>query len=127
MPPPVPTEISLLSTTSSLGSNSAPKAVSPEQREIELIWRQLHEKVVQLASSDPEFQLEKTLDINGVLHKVDLIQQKEQKKAEKYGPFKSILNKTLQCINTIGGMVSEGVSEVWISLLCSRLRSDPLI
>ncbi|RYP58600.1 hypothetical protein DL769_008887 [Monosporascus sp. CRB-8-3] len=112
--PPLKTESSFASVTSNgSGSPHTPKAVSPEQREIEAIWRQVHEKVVELAGSDPTFQIQKTLDIDGVLRRLDSLQEAGNKQPDKFGWLKHAVRRTLQCIQTIGGMVVDGVSQVF--------------
>lgn len=110
--PSLKAETSFASNTSS-GSPNTPKATSPEQRDIEAIWRQVHEKVIQLAGSDPQFQIEKTLDIDGVLRRLNALQQAGKKEPEKFTYFKHIVRRTLQCIQTIGGMVADGASTVF--------------
>lgn len=110
--PLVKTEVSFGSTTSA-GSPNTPKATSPEQRDIEAIWRQVHEKVIQLAGSDPQFKIEKTLDIDGVLRRLNALEQAGKKEPDKFSWFKHMIRRTLQCIQTIGGMVAEGASTVF--------------
>ncbi len=109
--PLLQTEVSFASTTSG-GSPSTPKATSPEQRDIEAIWRQVHEKVIQLAGSDPQFQIEKTLDIDGVLRRLGSLQQ-AKKEPDKFGLFKHIVHRTLQCIQHMGWIVADGASTVF--------------
>ncbi|RYP75899.1 hypothetical protein DL771_002163 [Monosporascus sp. 5C6A] len=112
--PSLQTESSFASITSNgSGSPHTPKAVSPEQREIEAIWRQVHEKVVQLAGSDPAFQIQKTLDIDGVLRRLDSLQEAGNKHPDKFSWLKHAVRRTLECIQTVGGMVIDGVSEVF--------------
>ncbi|RYP79874.1 hypothetical protein DL770_006479 [Monosporascus sp. CRB-9-2] len=111
---PLKTESTFGSITSNgSGSPHTPKAVSPEQRDIEAIWRQVHEKVVQLAGSDPAFQIQKTLDIDGVLRRLDSLQEAGNKHPDKFSWLKHAVRRTLQCIQTVGGMVVDGVSEVF--------------
>ncbi|KAK6957134.1 hypothetical protein Daesc_002419 [Daldinia eschscholtzii] len=83
-----------------------------EQKEIEAIWKDVYNKVVELAGGDPR-RVQRTLDINSVLRYVDDVQASSKKKSEKYGTFKTIVNKTLQCINTVGGIVADGASTVF--------------
>ncbi|RYP10329.1 hypothetical protein DL765_008139 [Monosporascus sp. GIB2] len=112
--PPLKTESSFASITSSGGgSPHTPKAVSPEQRDIEAIWRQVHEKVVQLAGADPAFQIQKTLDIDGVLRRLDSLQEAGNKQPDKFSWLKHAVRRTLQCIQTVGGIIAEGASEVF--------------
>lgn len=101
----------LQSSGSAAGSTAEKAAELSEQMEIEAIWREVNNKVVELAGGDPN-KVQKTLDINAVLKYVDNVQASEKKKSEKFGTFKSIVGRTLQCINTVGGIVAEGASTV---------------
>ncbi|KAI1799920.1 hypothetical protein F4811DRAFT_69805 [Daldinia bambusicola] len=83
-----------------------------EQKEIEAIWKDVYRKVVELAGGDPK-RVQSTLDISAVLKYVDDVQASSKKKSEKYGTFKTVVNKTLQCINHVGGIVTSGVSTVF--------------
>jgi hypothetical protein len=90
------------------GSSSSDAA---ERREIDAIWKQVQERVISLAGGDLR-NVQKSLDINGVLLFIEQVETKEKKKSEKFGPFKNAVNKTLQCIQTVGGIVAGGVSQV---------------
>ncbi|KAI1472733.1 uncharacterized protein F4812DRAFT_22975 [Daldinia caldariorum] len=83
-----------------------------EQKEIEAIWKDVYRKVVELAGGDPR-RVQSTLDINAVLKYVDDVQASGKKKSEKYGTFKTVVHKTLQCINHVGGIVTSGLSTVF--------------
>ncbi|KAI1338801.1 hypothetical protein F5Y15DRAFT_385383 [Xylariaceae sp. FL0016] len=108
MPPAaLQTSSSVLSTASS--SNKADLAA---QREIEAIWAEVHIKVIELGGGDPK-NIKTRLDINGVLGEIDRVQDTNKKKSEKHSQFKTIVNRTLQCISTIGGIVTDGVSNVF--------------
>ncbi|XXG96062.1 hypothetical protein Hte_002339 [Hypoxylon texense] len=102
----------LQSSGSAAGSTAEKAAELSEQMEIDAIWREVNNKVVELAGGDPS-KVQKTLDINAVLRYVDNVQASDKKKSEKFGTFKSIVNRTLQCINTVGGIVAEGASTVF--------------
>ncbi|KAI0839945.1 hypothetical protein F5Y06DRAFT_18863 [Hypoxylon sp. FL0890] len=107
-PPALQASSSTLST-----SSTAEKAVDlSEQKEIDAIWKEVHNKVVELAGGDPK-RVQTTLDINSVLQYIDKVQQTDKKKSEKFGLFKSVVNRTLQCINTVGGIVADGASTVF--------------
>ncbi|KAI2608023.1 hypothetical protein GGR54DRAFT_393194 [Hypoxylon sp. NC1633] len=108
MPPPT-----LQASGSALMSPIAEKAADiSEQREIEAVWKEVHLKVVELAGGDPK-RVQSTLDINSVLKYIDNVQASDKKKSEEFGTFKRIVNRTLQCINTVGGIVAAGASEVF--------------
>ncbi|KAI0386389.1 hypothetical protein F5Y04DRAFT_121540 [Hypomontagnella monticulosa] len=107
-PPALQTSASALSS-----SSNTEKVTSPsEQKEIDAIWKDVYIKVVELAGGDPK-KVEKTLDINGVLQYIENLQASDRKKSEKFGLFKKIVGRTLQCINTVGGIVASGASEVF--------------
>ncbi|KAI1760247.1 hypothetical protein GGR53DRAFT_94768 [Hypoxylon sp. FL1150] len=102
----------LQSSGSTAGSTAEKAAELSEQMEIDAIWKEVNAKVIELAGGDPR-RVQKTLDINAVLSYVDNVQASDKKKSEKFGTFKSIVNRTLQCINTVGGIVAEGASTVF--------------
>ncbi|OTA62308.1 hypothetical protein K449DRAFT_395053 [Hypoxylon sp. EC38] len=107
-PPALQTSSSVLST-----SSTAEKAADlSDQKEIEAIWKEVHNKVIELAGGDPK-RVQTTLDIDSVLQYIDNVQQSDKKKSEKFGLFKSIVSRTLQCINTVGGIVADGASNVF--------------
>ncbi|KAI1380200.1 hypothetical protein F4677DRAFT_253529 [Hypoxylon crocopeplum] len=107
-----PPTLQTSSTTLSTGSTAEKAADLSEQREIEAVWKEVHLKVVELAGGDPA-KVKTALDINAVLKYIDNVQASDKKKSEKFGAFKSIVNKTLKCINTVGGIVAAGASEVF--------------
>jgi hypothetical protein len=92
---------------------SGPDSDAVDRREIDAIWKQVQERVTALAGGDPN-KIRKNLDINGVLFFIEQAETKEKKKSEKYGPFKNAVAKTLQCIQTVGGIVASGASQVRI-------------
>ncbi|KAI0015185.1 hypothetical protein F4780DRAFT_107735 [Xylariomycetidae sp. FL0641] len=88
------------------------KVDAAEQQEIESIWREINAKVVELAGGDPS-KVQKTLDINSVLRYIDDVQQSDKKESERFGTFKHIVTRTLQCISTVGGIVTQGAATVF--------------
>ncbi|KAI1772333.1 hypothetical protein F4818DRAFT_183578 [Hypoxylon cercidicola] len=102
----------LQSSGSAAGSTAEKAAELSEQMEIEAIWTEVNNKVVELAGGDPK-KVQTTLDINAVLRYVDNVQASDKKKSEKFSTFRNIVNRTLQCINTVGGIVAEGASTVF--------------
>ncbi|KAJ3571506.1 hypothetical protein NPX13_g5354 [Xylaria arbuscula] len=93
-------------------STDSTKIDLADQKEIEAIWKEVHAKVIELAGGDPK-KVQQTLTIDDVLNYVDRVQKADEKKSEKYGEFKNIMGKTLQCIGTIGGIVTDGVSNIF--------------
>ncbi|KAI5861453.1 hypothetical protein GGS23DRAFT_598606 [Durotheca rogersii] len=96
----------------SVGAASEKATDLAEQKEIEAIWKEVNNKVVELAGGDPT-KIQKTLDIDAVLKFIDGVQDSDKEKSEKFGLFKKIVGRTLQCINTVGGLVAEGASTVF--------------
>ncbi|KAI1649310.1 uncharacterized protein F4817DRAFT_33587 [Daldinia loculata] len=107
-PPTLQTSVSALSISSPIEK----AADISEQKEIDTIWKEVYNKVVELAGGDPR-RVQGTLDINAVLKYVDDVQASSKKKSEKFGTFRNIVNRTLQCINTVGGIVADGASTVF--------------
>ncbi|KAI2472939.1 hypothetical protein F4781DRAFT_294558 [Annulohypoxylon bovei var. microspora] len=106
-PPTLQTSSSVLSA----GSTTEKAVELAEQKEIEATWKEVQNRVIELAGGDPKKV--QALDINSVLRYIDNVQASDKKKSEKFGAFKSVVNKTLQCINTVGGIVAEGASTVF--------------
>ncbi|KAI1100326.1 hypothetical protein F4804DRAFT_348596 [Jackrogersella minutella] len=107
-----PPTLSTSSTTLSSGSTNEKGSDVSDQKEIDAIWKEVHSKVVELAGGDPK-KVQTTLDINAVLLYIDNVQNSNKKKSEKFGAFKHVVGRTLQCINTVGGIVAEGASTVF--------------
>ena len=82
-----------------------------EKSDIDLIWTQVQERVVKLAGGDSG-KLQKHLDIDGVLAFIDRAQASQKKKSEKYNWFRTAVSRTLQCIQTVGGVVAGAASQV---------------
>lgn len=82
-----------------------------DSSEIDLIWKQVQERVIRLAGDDPT-KLRKNLNAEDVLALVDRAQAAQKTKSEKYGWFKSAVSRTLQCIQTVGGIVANAASQV---------------
>ncbi|KAH9907606.1 hypothetical protein F4778DRAFT_548298 [Xylariomycetidae sp. FL2044] len=107
-----PSTLQTSSSTLSTGSATGSKMDPSDQKEIDAIWKEVHSKVIELAGGDPK-KAEKMLDINSVLGYIDQVHNQDKKKAEKFGTFKMIVSRTLQCINHVGGIVASGVSSVF--------------
>lgn len=84
---------------------------SKEKKEIDDIWRQVQDRVIQIAGGDPR-KIERTMDIDGVLKYIENSKDLEKKSADKYGWVKTTFQQTLQCIQTVGGIVADGASYV---------------
>ncbi|SCO86237.1 uncharacterized protein FRV6_10364 [Fusarium oxysporum] len=80
--------------------------------EVSQIWKQVEIRVVQMAGGDSS-KIKSNLDINSVLQHLEQSQSKDKKASDKYGTVKNIFNRTLQCIQTVGGIVADGASYVF--------------
>ncbi|KAH6895943.1 hypothetical protein B0T10DRAFT_229685 [Thelonectria olida] len=78
-------------------------------KEINQAWRKVEERVIQMAGGDRS-NINPDLDIDNVLQYLDRAQTTDKKAAEKYGTIRNIFNDTLQCIQTVGGIVANGAS-----------------
>ena len=67
-------------------------------------------------------KINKNLGIDGVLSYLDRVQENDRKVADKYSTARDIFNKTLQCISNVGGIVSDGASNV----MATRRRTKSL-
>jgi len=79
--------------------------------EIAQVWKDTEAKVIEMAGEDRS-KINKGLDIEDVLRYLDEVQNKNQKAAERYGTTKEIFRRTLQGISHVGGIVSDGASNV---------------
>jgi len=82
-----------------------------DNEEIKRIWAKVKQSVIELAGSDPS-QINLNLDIDGVLKYLENAQEENKKSLEAYSEVKAIFRRTLQCIGTVGGIVTEGASYV---------------
>ncbi|CAM1511878.1 Fc.00g093910.m01.CDS01 [Cosmosporella sp. VM-42] len=80
--------------------------------EIAQTWKQVEERVIQMAGGDLS-KINPGLGIESVLRHLDDAAAKDKKASEKYGTIKTIFNRTLQCIQTVGGIVADGASYVF--------------
>jgi len=79
--------------------------------EIDAIWRDVQDRVVQLAGGDAG-RIRRDLDIAGVLRYLDQVKEKDQAKQARYAWIRDKFSKTLQCISTVGSIVADGASYV---------------
>ncbi|KAI1757896.1 hypothetical protein F4782DRAFT_475563 [Xylaria castorea] len=100
------------STTGMSAGSESSKIDLADQKEIEAIWKEVHAKVLELAGGDPR-KVRETLTIDDVLKYIDGVQKADDAKSEEYSVFKSLVGTTLQCIGTVGGIVTDGVSNVF--------------
>ncbi|KAI0451336.1 hypothetical protein F5B21DRAFT_516841 [Xylaria acuta] len=100
------------STTGMSAGSESSKIDLADQKEIEAIWKEVHAKVLELAGGDPR-KVQETLTIDDVLKYIDGVQKADEARSEEYSTFKSLVGTTLQCIGTVGGIVTDGVSNVF--------------
>ncbi|OBS23125.1 hypothetical protein FPOA_03683 [Fusarium poae] len=80
--------------------------------EVTRIWKDVEARVVQMAGGDAA-KIKQGLGINDVLQYLNQAQVKDKQVSEKYGTVKNVFNRTLQCIQTVGGIVADGASYVF--------------
>ena len=86
-------------------------AFSESDDEISRTWKLVEERVIQMAGGDRS-KIKQGLRIENVLDYLDEAQAKDAKASAKYSTVKNIFNRTLQCIQTVGGIVADGASYV---------------
>ncbi|KAJ8123794.1 hypothetical protein ONZ43_g335 [Nemania bipapillata] len=88
--------------------------------EISQAWKQVEERVLQMAGGD-RAKVKLGLGIDDVLQYLDNAQADDRKAAEKYGAVKKIFNRTLQCIQTVGGIVADACQHLQFFVeICDR-------
>lgn len=107
-------------------SNSIPTSLdAAANKEISAIWAQVQARIIQLAGGDTK-KIKTNLSIDGVLARLDLAQEaREESSASKskvYSTIRATFNTTLQVIQTVGEIVSQGASEVRFSCQVSVAR-----
>ncbi|KAL4936021.1 hypothetical protein BDV06DRAFT_228270 [Aspergillus oleicola] len=91
------------------------RSTSALKSEIVEIWSQVQARVVQLAGGDPS-KIQADLTIEGVLSHLDKAQEASQDKnkdGDGHGKIRGVFEKTLQFINTVGGIVAADAGEVF--------------
>lgn len=102
-------------------SNSTPTSLdAAANKEISAIWTQVQARVIQLAGGDTK-NIKNNLSIDGVLARLDQAQESREEssssRAKVYNTIRATFNTTLQVIQTVGEIVSQGASEVRIHLI----------
>lgn len=109
-----------MASVSVIPKSAKSRQVSLEQEKtVDEIWRQVQAKVIQLAGGDAKNV--RKLGIDDVLGYLDSFQ--DSKKPQKAQRLKGVIDKTLQCIQTVGSIVSSGVSTVFgpADMCCNAL------
>ncbi|KAH7309813.1 hypothetical protein B0I35DRAFT_440677 [Stachybotrys elegans] len=78
-------------------------------QEINDAWRQVEERVLQMSGGDAG-KFRGNLAIEDVLQNLDDNRARDKKASEKYSTIRNVFNRTLQCIETVGGIVADGAS-----------------
>lgn len=81
------------------------------ETEISQAWKRVELRVIQMAGGDAS-KIQPGLDIDAVLAQLGQAQAKDKKSVEKYATIQTIFKRTLQCIETVGGIVTTHVSAV---------------
>ncbi|CAH0047109.1 unnamed protein product [Clonostachys solani] len=89
-----------------------PALDSEVSQEIGQVWKQVENRVLQMAGGN-ELMLQKDLDIESLISSLNQTQASNKKEAEKYDQVRNVFQRTLQCIQTVGGIVTTGVSTVF--------------
>lgn len=82
-----------------------------ENDELTQIWKEVEDRVVQMANGDRS-QLKRGLDIEGVLLHLEKAEANDKKKNEGSRKVKDVFNSTLACIQVIGESVANIASNV---------------
>ncbi|KAF7559874.1 hypothetical protein G7046_g4295 [Stylonectria norvegica] len=90
----------------------APVFGADNDDEITKTWEQVEKRVIQMAGGDKS-KIKQGLGIESVLSYLDQAQATDKKAAEKYGTIRNAFNRTLQCVQTVGGIVADGASQVF--------------
>ncbi|KAI7763375.1 hypothetical protein LZL87_010440 [Fusarium oxysporum] len=99
-------------TASASGLEVKPVAFGANvDQEVSQIWKEVEARVVQMAGGDAS-EFKKDLAMNDVLRYLDQAQSEDKKASEKYGTVKNVFNQTLQCIQTVGGIIADRASYV---------------
>ncbi|KAH8891728.1 hypothetical protein GQ53DRAFT_864438 [Thozetella sp. PMI_491] len=80
--------------------------------DITQIWAQVEARVLQMAGGD-RAKINDGLDIDSVLTYLDKVQEDDRKAAAQYSTARTVFNRMLQAISTVGGIVSDGASNVF--------------
>ncbi|KAL4959938.1 uncharacterized protein BDV14DRAFT_205219 [Aspergillus stella-maris] len=87
------------------------RSTSALKSEIVEIWSQVQARVVQLAGGDSS-NIRADLTIEGVLSYLDKAQEASENR-DAHGKVRSVFEKTLQFIDTVGGIVAADAGEVF--------------
>jgi hypothetical protein len=99
-----------ITPVSSVATRSVNFALS-DNDEIVQTWKQVEDRVLEMAGGD-RAKVKQGLSIDSVLGYLDNMQADDKKAAEKHGNIKKIFSQTLQCIQTVGGIVADAASNV---------------
>lgn len=82
-------------------------------KEIAEIWKDMEERMDQLAKMSPGEDYDKNLKSENVLEKLNAVQSGHKKKSEKWARLKNTFNHTLTVISNVGGMIADATSQVF--------------
>ncbi|KAK4163771.1 hypothetical protein QBC43DRAFT_300981 [Cladorrhinum sp. PSN259] len=83
----------------------------PEDEELQGIWNDVVNRVTRMAGVVDGAKLDPNLDVNGVLTLVEKTQSADEKASESR--LVRVVDKTLSCIQMVGGMVADVASNVF--------------
>lgn len=85
---------------------------SAEDAELNAMWARVRDTVVRMAGGDVALA-SRSLSIDDVLAELDRVHSAEAKKSDKYQGIKAAFWGTLKCLETVGGIVANGASNVF--------------
>lgn len=102
---------------------SAPSIVTSngmwEHEALDKTWKRVEERV-QLLAGKEDMEIEANLQIKDVMDRLETAQKTDEKSKEKHEWVRRQFSRTLECIQTLGGIVSSGASNVRICAFLAR-------
>lgn len=94
-------------------TSKVPAGADPEANaKLAEAWKELEEKMQQLCNKCKDAEYDGNLSPADVIARLDAMDAAAQKKNEKWGRTKAVLNNTLEAVSSIGGLVASGASNV---------------
>ena len=90
-----------------------------ENDEIARAWKVVQDRVLLMADGD-HTKIKRELNIDDVLGYLDQAQTADKKSSEASATIKKVFSRTLQFIETVGGILADGVSNVSLNVSPER-------
>lgn len=95
-----------------------------EDKTLEAMWKLVEERVLELSRKE-KHTLTKDMTIEDVMGCLDTAQKTDEKSAEKHAWIRKTFNRTLDCIQTFGGIFSNVASNAsFLRSLIITLTTD---